>query len=217
MAKATKRFGGAAPGEFASARIRIGTTDRVGDIGPMFETARTKLRNIIDQERVARTIWHDVEVLGWMRIGAAEGSVGRRPLWTVSANIVIRHGALPYQEIDHLLADAWKAPGQTRVTPFDTASPVTKSLEKSIQDALSAWHPRADGDAVWPSDRITDLYEYVEGWSRSFQSLRIHVGLRDAKLTRHSPSAHVEDADTWIEPMPVVVGHDFSTFGHPWG
>lgn len=215
--KATIRFGGAAPREFANARITIGATDHVGDIGPMFDTARTKLRNIIDQRRAARTIWHDVEVLGWMRIGAkpAEGPSHGKPGWTITANLVVRHGALTWQEIGHLLAEGWKSPGQTCVQPFDPATPVQESLVGSIQRALAPWHPNSEGDSAWPTEWLSRLYEYVEGWSRSFQSVGICVGPRDAKLTRHTPYAHV--ADEWIEPMPVIVGNDdFSTVWPPW-
>ncbi len=206
------RFGGGAPDECANARITIGTTDDVGDIGPMFETARTKLRNIIDQRRAAQAIWHDVEVLGWMRVAAAEGTLGRCPDWTVTANLVIRHGALPYQEFGHLLADGWKALGQTRVIPFDTASPVQECLAGGIQHALAAWH----ADAAWPMEWISELYEYVEGWSRSFQSLRIDIGPRDTKRTRHSRGEQ-EDTAIWLEPMPVIVSEDpFSTSYPRW-
>ena len=207
------RFGGAGPAEFANARITIGTTEHVCDIGPMFDTARTKLRNIIDQRRVAQTVWHDVEVLGWMRIGAAQGSSAGKPVWTVSANIVIRHGDLPWQEFGHLLADGWKAPGQTAVKPFDPAMLIQESLGESIQRALAPWHPNFDAQDAWAKERVGELYEYVEGWSRSFQSLRIDIGPRDAKVTRHTPYASVADE---IEPMPVIIGNDdFSTIRYP--
>ncbi len=205
------RFGGADPGEFANARITIGTTADVAGIGPMFDTARTKLRNIIDQRRAAQVVWHEVEVLGWMRIGVAQGSSAGEPIWTISANIVVRHGALPWQEFGHMLAEGWKSPGQTAATPFNPATPIHESLGVSIQRALAPWHPTAD--AAWPKDWISGLYEYVEGWSRSFQSLRIDIGPRDAKLTRHTPYV----TDSWIEPMPVIIGNDgFSTIGYPW-
>ncbi len=199
VSKATNRFDGAAPGEFANAQITIGTTGRVGDIGPVFETARTKLRNIIDQRRVTQAVWHDVEVLGWMRV-AAEGSPAGKPVWTVSAHVVIRHGDLPWQEFGHLLADGWKTPGHTAVTPFDPEMLIQESLGESIQRALAPWR----ADAAWPTGWISELYEYVEGWSRSFQSLRIDIGPRDAKLTRHTP---YNVADSWIEPMPVIIDH----------
>ncbi len=215
VAKATKRFGGAAPGEFANARITIGTTDLVGDIGPMFETARTKLRNIIDQQRAARSIWHDVEVLGWMRVGLAAGSPPDKPRWAISTNLLVRHGTLPYQGFGHALAEGWKSPGQTCVEPFDPAILVQESLARIIQHATAPWHPSCDGNGAWPKEWISGLYGYVDGWSRSFQSLRIDIGPRDAKLTRHTPYAHV--ADEWIEPMPVIVGNDdFSTIRYPW-
>ncbi len=214
-AKATMRFAGARPGEFANARIMIGASDRVGDIGPMFDTARTKLRNIIDQRRVAQAIWHDVEVLGWMRVGLAAGSPPDKPRWAISTNLMVCHGTLPYQGFGHALAEGWKSPGQTCVEPFDPAILVQESLAGSIQHATAPWHPSCDGNGAWPKEWISGLYEYVDGWSRSFQSLRIDIGPRDAKLTRHTPCAHV--ADEWIEPMPVIVGNDdFSTLRYPW-
>lgn len=193
------RFDTAAPGEFANARITIGATDHVCDIGPMFETARTKLRNLIDQRRAGQAVWHDVEVLGWMSIAAADGPVARKPVWTISTNLVVRHVALPYQEFGHMLTEGWKAPGQTAVTPFDPEMLIQESLGESIQRALAPWH----ADAAWAEGWINELYEYVEGWSRSFGSLRTDIGPRDAKLTRHTPYV----ADSWIEPMPVIIDH----------
>lgn len=211
IAKTALRFAGVGAAEFANARITIGATNHVGDIGPMFDTARTKLRNIIDQQRAARTIWHGVEVLGWMRVAATAGQLAQKPTWMISANIVVRHGALPYQEFGHMLAEGWKSPGQTAVTPFNPATPIHESLGESIQRVLAPWRPTAD--AAWPKDWVRELYEYVEGWSRSFQSLRIDIGPRDAKLTRHTPYV----TDSWIEPMPVIIGNDgFSTIGYPW-
>lgn len=218
IAKTAQRFAGAGPTEFANARIAIGDTDSVGDIGPMFETARTKLRNIIDQRRAVQDVWHPVEVLGWMQVGArsTSGALASKPVWTINASLVVRHGAaLPYQEIRHLLGDAWRSSGQTQVTPFDAASPVSASLDDSICLALAPWHSNANREA-WSKDWVRELYEYVEGWSRSFQSLRIDIGQRDVKQTRHSRFP-VDDTENWLEPMPVMVSEGrFSTISYPW-
>ncbi len=208
------RFDTAAPGEFANARITIGATNCVGDIGPMFDTARTKLRNIIDQRRAAQTVWHDVEVLGWMRVADAADPLAQKPTWTISADLMVRHGA--WQEVGHLLAEGWKSPGQTAVTPFDPEMLIQESLGESIQRALAPWHPNFDAEDAWPKERVGELYEYVSLWSRGFESLRIAIGQRDAKRTRHSRGAQ-DDTAMWLEPMPVIVTEDrFSTISYPW-
>jgi hypothetical protein len=93
----------------------------------------------------------------------------------------VRIGDLAPQAFGTTLAQAWSAEA-VRLEPF---------CEQSTEASIRSFGAR------WQSDQPTA--------PTSFRSMRLTVGPRWAKATRHwSPSA----SKPYLEPMPVSIGYD---------
>lgn len=156
------------------------------------------------------------------------------PIWIVTMHGIAKLGDGRFGDFEAALSSTWRAPRQTKLRPFHDDKTPDQNIANLVLYALkhdccsTFWFQRDDGtfgevDEAWPGSWRAAHYEFIESWSRGFQSTRINIGLRGKKRTVHSPQVEAdpphhhcdEEPLDYIEPMPVLLHEEhFSTFDH---
>jgi hypothetical protein len=236
---ALDRFSDADNHEMALLTVVLAVTEDENQIGPCFERGRKKLRNIIDAQRRRTRRWDAVEVLGWLETDALDDSqvqmvlperrallenVGlpshpapEMPIWVITIHAVVRLSAVEHQAFRSALQIGWPHPGQVDVSPFISTKSPDANLCHVIEYALKhETITRMEGrmEFAWPPGWLARYYEALEGWSRSFQRLRVNIRPKRQPKTNHDDCGPAPDhprIQVELEPMPSLFAIGFSS------
>lgn len=184
-------------------------TGSVEYIGGIFQQFRRKLRNIIDKNRRRSRAWADLQIVGWLEVDAFDPErfadlpprkkeqaeamglpfyQATTPTWVVTFHGIVSLGAVERQELARELEERWPAPGQVHVQPFHMDKAPSKNLNSLVRYCLKHEHTTAttvSGAEPWAMAWKVEYYEYLNRWSRGFQSLRIWIKSRRITKTKN--------------------------------
>jgi hypothetical protein len=236
---ALDRFSDADNHEMALLTVVLAVTEDENQIGLCFERGRKKLRNIIDAQRRRTRRWDAVEVLGWLETDALDDSqvqmvlperrallehlglpshpAPEMPIWVITFHAVVRLPAVEHQAFRSALQIGWPHPGQVDVRPFISTKSPDANLRHVIEYALKhETITRMEGrtEFAWPSEWLAKYYEALEGWSRSFQRLRVNIRPKRRPGSTHDdfdPQPYHPRKPVELDPMPSLFGDGFSS------
>ena len=206
-------FAGASNDSLAFVTIVMGLTSWTGDIREIFDTGRRKLRNIVDQNRRADARWRDLQIVGWLEVDAFDPHrfadlpankrvqleaiglpyIGAGPTWVVTLHALVSLAGVDRYRLAEELQRRWAAPTQVDVCEFHRDKSPDQNINSLVRYCLK--HQTETATTVcyaepWDMSWKTEYYEYLYGWSKGFQSLRVWIKPRAAK------PANSQDAST---------------------
>ena len=221
--------------------IVLELTDWVEDIGGIFQKSRRKLRNMVDKKRREARAWTAFQLVGWLEVDAFDPErfadlpprkkeqaeamglpsyQGNTPTWVVTFHGIACLGAVERQELARELEERWPAPGQVHVQPFHQDKPPSDNLNSLVRYSLKHEHTTAttvSGAEPWAMAWKVDFYEYLNRWSRGFQSLRIWIKPRMNETARNNAPRAVKqyvavepdimmqsEERCWDDPLPFT-------------
>jgi hypothetical protein len=178
--------------------IILGLTSWTEDIGDIFLRARRKLRNIVDENRRSNARWRRLQVVGWLEVDAFDPHrfvdlppnkkeqleaiglpfVGAGPTWVVTLHALVSLDGVDRYRLAEELRRRWDAPTQVDVRPFDTTRSADQNINSLVRYCLKNRTTTATTVChaePWDISWSTEYYEYLNKWSRGFQSTRIWI------------------------------------------
>ena len=154
-----KRFEGARNDDLAFLTILLPVTQRIGEIGEMFDTEKRRIRNMFARKRRADSRWNDVHFVSWLEVDRMDveeiTNTGRnsrlffeqmtgpmmmmpgRTVWRPHLHGVVHLGSLSAKEFAETLRDYGHGTAyQVDVKPFETHRSVEKNLQKTIRYSM---------------------------------------------------------------------------------
>lgn len=202
VAAVQEAFEGTENHNLAFVSIIFGLTSWTDDIGDIFVRGRRKLRNIIEKNRRVNDKWRELQIVGWMEVDAFDPHrfadlppdkkvqleaiglpwVGAGPTWVVTIHALVNLAGVDRYKLAEELRRGWKAPTQVDVRQFhETKRPdeninslVRYCLKNRTETATTAFYAEP-----WDISWRTEYYEYLNRWSRGFQSLRVWIKPRN--------------------------------------
>jgi hypothetical protein len=203
----------------------------VTEIGPNFASAKRKLRNIIEQNRRSKAPWCDLQVVGWMEVDAFEPErfvdllprkkaqfsamgvpyAGEGPVWVITLHGIVSLAGVDRHALARELERGWSIPTQVHIQPFNSERTVSDNINIVVRYSLkhrNVSNAHSTGSEPWNVVWRKAYYEYLNEWSRSFQSVRVwikpsryRVGIEGMEP---KASCYTEPVETFIEPMPML-------------
>ncbi|WP_332655678.1 hypothetical protein [Brevundimonas sp.] len=203
----------------------------VTEIGPSFASAKRKLRNIIEQNRRSRASWCDLQVVGWMEVDAFEPErfvdllphkkaqfeamgvpyAGEGPVWVTTLHGIVSLAGVDRHALARELERGWSIATQVHAQPFDGARSVSDNINSVVRYSLkhrSVSNAHVTGPEPWTVVWRKAYYEYLNQWSRSFQSVRVWIRPRSYlanidEFEQQEMSGN-ETVERYLEPMPML-------------
>lgn len=203
----------------------------VHEIGPSFAGAKRKLRNIIDQNRRLNANWCHLQAWGWLEVDAFEPErfvdllpnkkaqfdamgvpyAGDGPVWVTTLHCIVSLTGVDRYALARELERGWSIPTQVHVQPFDGGRSVSDNLNSVIRYSLkhtNITRSLATGPEPWCIVWKKAYYEYLNGWSQSFQSIRAWIRPQRfagmVEVDDLSDNVIEDEEEYYLEPMPVV-------------
>lgn len=203
----------------------------VQEIGPSFAAAKRKLRNIIEQNRRSKTSWCDLQVVGWMEVDAFEPErfvdlrprkkdqfeaigvpyAGDGPVWVTTLHCIVSLAGLDRYALARELERGWSIPTQVHIQQFDKSRTVADNINSIVRYCLKHTNitkTHTTGPEPWSIVWRKSYYEYLNEWSRSFQSTRVWIRPKKSRLTveeRDDVSVdRFSNEQVDVEPMPFI-------------
>ena len=197
-------FEGSENADMAFVTIIMGLCNWPDYIGEIFVRGRRKLRNIIDQNRRVSRRWQELQVVGWMEVDAFDPHrfadlppnkkaqleaiglpfIGAGPTWVVTLHALVELGGVDRFRFAEELTRGWSGPTQVDVRPLDNERRSDQNINSLVRYCLK--HRTDTATTVcyaepWDISWRTEFYEYLNRWSRGFQSTRVWIKPRSAQ------------------------------------
>ncbi len=232
-------FGEASNSEMAFVTVVLEITGWVEDIGEIFLRSRRKVRNIIDKKRRQSRAWADLQIVGWLEVDAfdperfvdlpprkkAQAEAmglppyrGTTPTWVVTFHAIASLGSVERQELARELGRHWSAPDQVHVQPFHENKSISNNINSLVRYCLK--HENSTATTVssaepWEMAWRVEFYEYLNRWSKGFQSMRMWIKPRRDSMgesrsdydDEHYGCKYQEcttPTDVYVDPMPLT-------------
>lgn len=180
--------------------VVLGVTLDPDQIGPLFESGRRKLRNIVDYQRRRSRGWDDVEVLGYLETDALNGiqvdeilperrsllhDLGlpqnpdqHEPIWVVTIHAVVRFDNIGRQSFVDALTKSWPQKNRVDVKPLTRTLSTSENVSNIIEYALKHENITRLSDfneLAWQPEWVSDFYESMMRWSKSFKRMKLNI------------------------------------------
>ena len=198
--QALEGLAGATNEQCSMVTVVLGIADDVEDIASIWDKGRSDLRNRINAQRRQDRRWRNAMLTGWVEadpiiyddvamLGSQQRSVlaylnqprwrlDGGPCWVVHLHGLIYHPEIDWQAWQRELSDQWPGEGRVDVEPFFKNRALFQNVNSIVRYATKFKAGRVVEGAydAWPSPFVAEYYDWVDEYSRGWQSLRIRIG-----------------------------------------
>lgn len=210
------------------ASVLLGATKDVEQIGDIFLTARSDLRNRVNRQRRESRRWMRVQLVGWLEVDAVSpldvplippqrrealmalglpSAEDHEAIWLPSFHAVVWHPGVDWQEVRDVLSLQWGAARQVHVQPAAQHLTAEQNIKNIVSYSLKhRCQTNIGGVAMdWPASWLGQFYDWLHEWSQGFRRTRLLIGLPKALHDKEDKNIGINGRNKeYIEPMPIT-------------